>query len=248
MQKFNLLDRLLDYPFVPKCGGCRIRMDKTDTGLCKKCRNIYEDEKAEYCDFCGMEIAICNCVPPNLLVNACYNYRKLVFYKPGGEVTPMRRMIYGIKRGYNMALIRFFANELAALDNDFCNEDVIVTYAPRTKKAVKEYGYDQAHLLAKYYAKYGGYKFMRLLNRKRIYKQSEQKLLNFKQRAKNVKGAFYICNEDAVLGKTIVLIDDVVTSGATVGECADLLYMAGAKNVICRSVAYTYRKNKHKSD
>ncbi len=248
MQKFNLFDRLLDYPFVPKCGGCRVRMDKTDSGLCKRCRNIYEDARAEYCDFCGMEVAICNCIPPNLLINGCYDYRKLVFYKPSDEETPMRKMIYGVKRGYNLALIKFFANEILDLNKEESLENIIVTYAPRTHKAVKEYGYDQARLLAKYYAKKGGYSFKRLISRKRFLKQSEQKLLNFKQRAKNVKGAFNICDEDAILGKTVVLIDDVVTSGATVGECVDLLYSAGAKNVICRSIAYTYRKNKRKSD
>ncbi len=244
----KIFERFLDFPFVPKCGGCRCRMDKTDNGLCKRCKTIYEDERAEYCDFCGMEVAICNCIPPNLLVNGCYDYRKLVFYKPSDEKTPMRNMIYGVKRGYNLALIRFFAKEMLDINKDEPLEDIVVTYAPRSHNAVKEYGYDQAKLLAKYYAKFGNYEFKSLIKRKLKFKEKEQKLLNYRQRAKNVKGVFAIRNNNAIYGKTVVLIDDVVTSGATVGECVDMLYAAGAKNVICRSIAYTYRKNKNKND
>jgi len=244
----KLFDLILDYLFVPKCGGCGTRMDKTENGICKRCRNIYEDERAEYCEFCGMEAAICTCIPPNLLINGCFDYRKLFFYKSSDENTPMRRMIYGVKRGYNLALLKFFAKEMLDINKDDPFEDAIVTFSPRTKKAVKEYGYDQSKILAKWYAKYAGLHFENLIRRKRDRKRSEQKKLNYRQRVKNVKGAFEICNSDRVMGKTVVLIDDVVTSGATVGECVDLLYSVGAKNVICRSIAHTYRKNKRKND
>ncbi len=244
----NIIDRLLDYAFVPKCGGCRARMDKAEGGLCKRCKTVYQDERAEYCDFCGMEVSICTCLPNNLLINACYDYRKLVFYKTGDEESIMRNIIYGVKRRYNLSLIKFFAKELFDIDKDLPIGETIVTYAPRTKKSLKEYGYDQAKLLAKYYAKYSSNEMATLLKRKRHFKQKEQKLLNFRQRAKNVKGAFCICNAEKIEGRTVILIDDVVTSGATLGECVDILYSAGAKKVICRSIAYTYRKNKQKND
>ena len=244
----KLFDKIVDYVFVPKCGGCGTRMDKTEIGICKRCKNRYDDERAEYCETCGMEVSICACIPPNLLINGCYDYRKLIFYKSSGEDTPIRRMIYGVKRGYNLALIKFFAKELLDINKDAPLDDVIVTFAPRTKKAVKEYGYDQSKLLAKWYAKYGEYPFEKLIRRKRSTKRKEQKALKYNQRLKNVKGAFEVCNSHKVYGKTVVIIDDVVTSGATVGECADLLYSVGAKNVICRSIAYTYRNNKRKKD
>lgn len=214
--------------------------------LCKRCQSIYEDERAEYCDFCGMEASVCTCIPPNLLINGCFDYRKLVFYKSGGEGSPMRSMIYNVKRSYNLSLIKFFAKEIADFDREKHLENVVVTFSPRSQQALKEYGYDQAKLLAKYYARELGYVFRDVLKRKRRYRQSQQKLLNHKQRALNVRNAFYIRNEALVKGKTVVILDDVVTSGATLGECISVLYSSGAKNVICRSIAYTYRKNKRK--
>ncbi len=244
----KIIDRIFDYIFVPKCGGCHCRMDRQSVGLCEKCKNVYQDERAEYCDFCGMEAAICRCVPPALLVTGCYDYRKLVFYKKSNGENVMHNMIYGIKRSNNRSLAKLFAREMLALDDSAITENAIVTYAPRAMRSVKKYGYDHAKMLAAYYAKLGGYEFKTLLRRKVSLSQKQQKLLNYKQRAKNVKGAFAVCNEDAISGKTVILIDDVVTSGATMGECTDTLYAAGAKNVICRSIAYTYKKNKCKND
>ncbi|MBQ6892731.1 MAG: ComF family protein, partial [Clostridia bacterium] len=138
--------------------------------------------------------------------------------------------------------------ELFKIDNGLLPVDPIVTFAPRLPNAVKKYGYDQGKLLAENYAKIGGYKFKTLFRRKMIPRQTQQKLLNYRQRAANVKGAFAICDVEQIYGRNVILIDDVVTSGATLGECISLLYENGAKTVICRSIAHTYRKNKRKND
>lgn len=241
------IDLVHDYLFVPKCAVCHTRMQRTADGICTRCRDAYEDEKAEYCDFCGMEAAICSCMPQNLLMNGCIGYRKLVFYKSGGEPNAVNRMIYAIKRKHSLALIRFMARELLSLTAEALTPETIITYAPRSPKALKKYGYDQGKLLAKFFAKESGCHFQMLLRRCRGRRQREQKLLNYKQRAANIRGAFS-CRANVVRGKDVLLLDDVVTSGATLGECVSLLYAAGARSVVCRSIAYTYRKNKHKND
>lgn len=223
-------------------------MDKRGITLCKVCRDRYEDAKAEYCDFCGMEASICSCVPQLLLMSGCADYRKLAFYKTAGEANAFRSMIYSIKRSYNLALMRFFSKELVALDADGMLTDPIVTYIPRSRKAHRTYGYDQGKLLAKFYAQAAGDTFAKLFQSRLFRRQQEQKLLNFNQRAANIRGAYILTDTDKVRGRDIILVDDVVTSGATVAECAAMLYAAGAKNVSVRSVAYTYRKNKHKKD
>lgn len=244
----KVIDCVLDYLFVPKCAGCGTKMDTRGTGLCKKCMIAYEDEQAEYCDFCGMEAHICGCIPLNMRVNGCIEYRKLIFYKSSSSDSPMHRMIYNVKRRYNTALIEFFAKELYNADIDNVFENAIVTYAPRSKEAVKKYGYDQSKLLAKFYAKAGNYCCKTLIRNKVGFKRNQQKLLNYKQRAGNIRGAFVLKNKKSIKDKTVILFDDVVTSGATLGECISLLYEAGAKSVICRSIAHTYKKNKHKND
>lgn len=244
----KLIDLLHDYLFVPKCAVCRTRMDRGDTGICERCRFAYEDLKAEYCDFCGMEASICTCMPQNLLMNGCTDYRKLAFYKTGGEANAVRSMVYSVKRKHPLALMRFLAREMVVLDRDGITAETVVTFAPRSPKALQKYGYDQAKLLAKFFAKESGCDFRTLLCCRLTKKHTEQKLLNYSQRAANVRGAFVLRNAKSVRGKDVLLIDDVVTSGSTIGECISMLYGAGAKSVACRSIAYTYRKNKHKKD
>lgn len=242
------IDVLHDYLLVPKCCVCRTRMDHGDIGMCAHCRTAYEDLKAEYCDFCGMEASICTCMPQNLFMNGCMDYRKLAFYKSGGEPNAVNKMVYCVKRQYPLALMRFLAREIIALDPKGITPQTVVTFAPRAPKAIREYGYDQAKLLAKLISKESGCRFSTLLRCRRTKRHAEQKLLNYRQRTANVRGAFAICNAKAVRGKDILLIDDVVTSGSTVGECISMLYGAGAKSVACRSIARTYQKNKRKKD
>lgn len=241
---FSIIHDLL---FVPKCSGCHTRMRNMENSMCERCKRQYLDEKEEYCDFCGMAASICTCIPNNMIVNGCIDYRKLIFYRKAASASPIRSMIYSIKRNYNLALINFFADELYKIDKGILPNDCIATFVPRLKKSVKKYGYDQGKLLSEKYAEIGEYRFKTLFKRKAKRGSSEQKLLNYRQRSANVKGAFSILDENAVKGQHVILIDDVVTSGATLGECVSLLYDAGAKAVTCRSIAYTYRNNKRKN-
>ena len=84
---------LLDLVYVPKCAICHARLDNSDVGLCSSCKEKYEDEKARYCDFCGMEARICACQPHLMLINGCSDYRKLVFYPKGSKANTVRGIV-----------------------------------------------------------------------------------------------------------------------------------------------------------
>ena len=242
-----MIDRLLDLLFVPRCAVCGERMDRSVAGICEKCRRSYESAKDTYCDFCGMTADQCYCMPYNLVCSGCMSYRKLLFYKKDGSKV-VRSMIYAVKRRNALAVMRFLADELAALTGGTVKPDTIVTFAPRTRQAVRKYGYDQGRIIAKYYAKRTGGEFRQLLMRRRETGTKEQKLLNFVQRAANVRGAFACRRGEALDGRRIVLIDDVVTSGSTLGECVRVLLAAGAAQVDCVSLMQTYRENTNKND
>ena len=241
------MDRILDLFFVPKCAGCGERMLHRKTLMCETCRERYLDAKEEFCDFCGLSAPFCTCVPALLIVQGCSDYRKIAFYKTGGEMNAFRNMIYSVKKKYNLPLMQMFMHELSALGADGLR-DPIVTYIPRSRRAKRAYGYDQGKLLAKFFAREMGFAFKPLFRRALFHRKKEQKLLNFQQRASNTRGAYRLKHEKMVLGRDVIIVDDVVTSGATVGECAGMLYSAGAETVAVRSIAYTYRKNKKKSD
>lgn len=67
--------------------------------------------------------------------------------------------------------------------------------------------------------------------------------LGYKERQKNVRNAFAIAQPEAIQGKTVLLIDDVYTTGATVKECSKALLKAGAKDVHVLSVARVVRED-----
>ena len=244
----KLFSLVADYLFVPRCEGCYRRKSHIGIGICEDCYNKYKDEREEFCDFCGMSAYVCRCIPKNLKDVGCNFYRKLTFYRKTEGSQAMRNMIYSVKRGHKKKMIEFFASELSKIDIGTVSSSTIVSFAPRTAKALQKYGYDQGALLAKSYAKCKEFKFKKLFRRVDNGINYEQKLLNFKQRAANIIGAFKLVKPKDVGGRDIILIDDVVTSGATLGECSRLLYEAGANNVICLSIAHTYQKNKSKND
>jgi predicted amidophosphoribosyltransferase len=72
----------------------------------------------------------------------------------------------------------------------------------------------------------------------------EQKKLDAKERAKNVNSRFEVIAlaADEIKGKRIILVDDIVTTGASMAECTRTLIRAGALSVIALSVATTYKE------
>ena len=244
----KLFKRILNLVYVPTCVNCKTRLYESDRCLCDDCFDKYLDEREKYCDFCGMSAHMCMCQPHNMMINGCVDYRKLVFYPAGKKQNVVRSIVYSVKRRNNVPLAKFVAKEIANEDKYSYGEDTIVTYCPRSIKNRKKYGYDHARLIAKEYADIKGITFADALKRNPFHKGTEQKLLNYSQRAANMQKAFFVKKEADVRGKTVILIDDVVTSGATMGECMSMLYDAGVKNVICRSFAQTYKKNKSKKD
>ena len=233
---------MLDLLFVPKCVACGARMDKSGNGLCAACSRALENAKSDiYCTDCGMEAKLCRCMPMSMMLADCRSYRKLLFYDPSKEPNIVRRYLYALKRRHYLPQINA-AGELLAENAEHLPVDAVVTFAPRTRAAVKKYGYDQSRLLAKAFAKASGRAFMPLLRRRLFDGAGEQKKLNAKARMENVIRTFVPINRNKICGKRVILIDDVVTAGATMAACASALYAAGAAEVHSLSLAHTVKK------
>lgn len=103
--------------------------------------------------------------------------------------------------------------------------DLLVIPIPLTAKRLRWRGFNQAEIIARDFSKYFAYKFNSDL--KREGKQNTQASLNENDRLENIKNAFRWSGKN-LEGKNILLIDDVVTTGATINEAAETLKKAGA--------------------
>lgn len=107
--------------------------------------------------------------------------------------------------------------------------DIIIP-VPISKKRKKQRGYNQTALLSKEISK----EFNIEYNGKCLFKHKHtqpQSSLNKEDRIKNVKNVYSVRNQEKIINRNILLIDDIYTTGNTVNECSRVLKQAGAKNI-----------------
>ena len=112
----------------------------------------------------------------------------------------------------------------------------VITWVPVSRRRKQERGYDQSFLLAKELGRILDRKPVGLL-RKTKHLQPQSRLNGAAERRANVMGAYCVPRPERVQGKRVLLVDDVVTTGATLSECARTLLLAGAEAVVCITLA-----------
>ena len=134
-----------------------------------------------------------------------------------------------------------FGDVLAqAAAEHFGGEFDLVTYVPVSKKRKQERGYDQSYLLARETCRHWSVAPETLLQKTKE-NVAQSSLSSREERQKNVVGAYVAVNEDKIKGQRILLIDDILTTGATLREAARVLREAGAERVICADASF-FRK------
>ena len=142
------------------------------------------------------------------------------------------RYKFGRLTGYAGIYARFMAK---CIDENEISCDII-TWVSVSRKRMRERGYDQSELLAEATAKLLGIPCVRTLNKvRRTVRQSRIK--SDAGRKENVKGAYRCVSAEQIAGKRVLLVDDIVTSGSTLAECARVLKEAGAASVCAAAVA-----------
>ena len=112
----------------------------------------------------------------------------------------------------------------------------LVTFVPVSKKRRRERGYDQSYLLARETCRHWDTAPAALLQKTRD-NPAQSSLSSREERQKNVAGVYAAVNEEKIRGARILLIDDILTTGATLREAARVLRDAGAEKVICATLA-----------
>ena len=110
-----------------------------------------------------------------------------------------------------------------------------VTYAPVSAERRAARGYDQAYLLARETARHWDAEPLTLLRKTRD--NPPQSGLDADARRGNIAGVYEPCDRERIRGKRILLIDDILTTGSTLSECARVLRGAGASAVVCACLA-----------
>ncbi|MCL2484211.1 MAG: double zinc ribbon domain-containing protein [Firmicutes bacterium] len=245
MKKY--FDRLLDFLFPThiKCIFCQAEMLKpTPEMICEECEGVVL-RVTNPCRICGTEVATG--------LSICYRCDKEKIYLKAG-VSAFQysdSVIYAISK-FKYDNGKYLAPFMAAsIFKSFetrkfvFNNDCLVVPVPLCHRNYKKRGYNQSTLLAKEFIKLSKTKLELSEDALiRIKDTDNQVGLDRKQRAENMSGAFCAVSK-IVDKKTVLLVDDVLTSGATANECAKALLKGGAKEVILLTYASSALQPKH---
>ena len=149
---------------------------------------------------------------------------------------PLSALIHHYKYAGNLVLARLLAN---ALGTRIATEVDLMLPMPLAPQRLRERGFNQALEMARIIGRATGIP-LALNACRRVRDSAPQAVLPWEQRAKNIRGAF-VCDAD-LSGKRVVVIDDVLTTGATLNELARNLRKAGAIQVEGWVVARTLKK------
>ena len=118
---------------------------------------------------------------------------------------------------------------------NFIEKDYIITYIPISKKSMRKRGFNQCEYIAKKLSKIHGLKCINTL--KKIKETKCQKQLTKKERLENIKNSFGVIDKKLIENNRFILIDDVLTTGATIKEGIRVLKENGAKEIKLLTIA-----------
>ena len=212
----KLVDGILDIFFPPRCAFCRRRLRPGENGLCRRC-----EAELPWCDPArkpGPAFVDAVCSP--------LQYRDSV-----------RDALHRYKFSGVTAYAGVFGRLVAdCVRENLAGEYDLISWVPLSSERLAERGYDQAMLIALAAALELDDVAVETLRKTR--NTAPQSLTaNAGERRANIAGAYEVLDPELVRNRRVLLIDDIITTGNTVSECARILGLAGAESVVCASVA-----------
>ena len=233
----GLIKSILAAFYPETCKGCNTVIDE-DEFLCEYCMCMLERvELNKFCTRCGNLKKECKCSKQVFY----YDGFTAPFYNDGIA----KRIVYSYKFRHKERNADFIAKQMVlSLKQSFYDTefDCVCCVPLETRKRLKR-GYNQSSLLAFIIAKILNIPFYDgVLGCHK--KRSIQHDTPFKERFKNVEGVYFV--KTPLKNKTVLLVDDIKTTGATLSECAKQLLAAGCNKVYCVT-ALTTKKEKRKN-
>ena len=166
---------------------------------------------------------------------------KIFKYLNTEQAEPGNNLIFSLQQDYREDVIDFLAEEIAECIrsnlNLFDKDAYVITNVPRRKGAIIKFGYDHTECLAKSVSKKLEMKFCKLLKSKAKHAQKETR---GSDRMANAEFDYISDNPMNLKGKSVIIIDDIITTGASMGGCAMLIKGLEARECIAVSVASAY--------
>jgi len=223
----------MDLLYPPLCGGCA----KKGTRWCEDCQNSVRLIQEPICEICGLPQPSAGICAACLETPPFYEALRSWAVFEG----PVRKALHRMKYHQDMGLGDTIAAEILTFVEDLNWHIDLVLPVPLGRKRLRERGYNQVGLFARPLTLAMGWKYApRYLKRAR--ETASQVGLSAGERILNVHNAF-VANKSKIVGKSVLVVDDVSTTGATLNSCAEALRRGGAKAVYALSVARALPKH-----
>ncbi|MEF8799237.1 MAG: ComF family protein, partial [Candidatus Bipolaricaulota bacterium] len=217
---------MLDILYPPHCYLCGEPLT-THRYICPDCLDSFEEITGPICEKCGQPAR-----KPGGVCSECSEGNREFFlarsfgrYKPGGGLA---ESIKGLKYEGEKALAKGLAPLLARGESgEFLERVDAITFVPLSREKLADRGFNQAELLAQSLARDRGIPSFQTLIKERATKPQAE--LGREERLVNVRGSFTY--RKRVDYESVMLVDDVFTTGATVDECSKVLKEAGVGRV-----------------
>ncbi len=210
---------LMNLLFPPKCILCGKLLQKNEQDLCRECRvdspeYPFRKENLQFLD----------------------SFTAVWYYEGNVRRSLLRYKFYNA-RSYADGYGRLLAMKLLQTNPEGFD---CLTWVPVSRLRKLRRGYDQVQLLADAVGRELGMTPVPLLKKVR-HNRPQSRIRDAAKRRGNVLGVYREENREAISGRRILLLDDILTTGATAGECARVLLTAGAKEVHCAAVAAAHK-------
>ncbi|HYL59039.1 MAG TPA: ComF family protein [Candidatus Acidoferrales bacterium] len=230
--------QVLNFLYPPRCMACRAQLAMHESRrVCARCLAGVERMPNVCCTVCGGPLesvesgaelcARCVAHPPHYrIARTVARYRTTAEDEPGTLPALIRRHKYGLDQAAGRALAEYLGDALPLTSADY---DVVIP-VPLHWQRLWWRGFNQAALLAAEVARRLDLRLdATAMTRQRS--TAPQTARHHDDRVRNVRRAFSVKHPERIKGRSVLLVDDVMTTGATVDECARVLLVAGAKLV-----------------
>jgi len=236
----ELKDDLLDFAYPQHCAICKKHLRREEKDICEVCWKGLVILTDPFCPYCKsfVEEADTECSFCKSAGEFSEDHKILLVRSLGRFDEYYKELIHRFKYGKKIPLGKRLGQRLGETINDdsiFLKSDFLIP-VPLHKSRYRERGFNQSDIVAEGISKITGLSVLKnVLKRKKNTK--DQTNLSREQREENVRGAFVVTEPERINGKKIILVDDVITTGATLSECAWMLKQAGAEKILGMTIA-----------